>query len=1064
MTLSMSSHLVETMMINVEDFSDSFLTCGTCLSGYNSSHHAAKILPCSHTICRSCLERILETQQNDESFRCPICRETITVPAGGAAAFPPAFIVNQLLDLLASQRRDRVPKCRLHPGQELLFCETCDVVFCPDCGGRGARGHATEPCGGSIFAGVGSNGDNSLLAAAASLPVLSTGSGQSSRPHSGAASGYESSRADLDHAGPTGSGQTGVGGSGGAALNHNVISFSVAIKRCSQILLYKAHLCVQELNSAQEAVTAELERLTESSDACIAAAESSFSEVKALVERRQAELLHSIRRLTEEKRRALLDQLALIESERDLVKEQCAGLNAMPEHGSDTDGDDGATAGDDADDDESEDSPDFQMDVRSISKGISYLNDKLDTIASLTEPRENAFLRYQDKPVRQAISAGPPGSQAAAAAAVPAVVSGSASIVDVARCLAAFGRIAVSTTYPPLCTAKLPDLVHVHLPVKVIVRAYDYHGQPQTVGTDPITAHFTDSHGREAPSHLLDLGNGSYEITLLPVSSGAHKLSVNILSRPIRGSPFLISVRARQAPYWCLHEAYEGRTLVQPVAVSVLPPVSPPSQTASHGASEDAAAPSVAVSTAPSAPAVPPGSVLLLDTGNSRLLVLDSDSGSVNAALVNDALKGQAATGMALCPAGLWIVNWRVNELLLLDLATNEIRQKISSPLFMEPTSVCVCPRTGRVLVADNGAGCVFECRRQISPSDSGENQQRQHQHLPLCPGSPGDRVLVSPLIDSRCRTTTSNTVAGNVQHRKTGAVADSATAADGFSDALRRVTAICIASSGEIILAAGAELQIYSPEGHHLGDLTPPAFSVDPRALLMEPLTSVSGSQFPQRTSTLPTPLSMNSSAPGSTLTLMAAHRASSHRPPSLGGTMRSAHVGGGGAPVRGHFGGVTMGTLAPGVACKDDLGECILASHTDRSRSAVVVWPESVWRSVIGRIVGSRPASVVNAAGAAANGTPNDSSASFLLDGLASLSVSSRDSTESLSEDAFRNGGAGGLGFSLMRQALKHPYILEVEPPQMRRLAGLAALTTSRSVVAADLGGQCAYCLRYA
>ncbi|VDK41063.1 unnamed protein product, partial [Dibothriocephalus latus] len=38
-----------------------------------------------------------------------------------------------------------------------------------------------------------------------------------------------------------------------------------------------------------------------------------------MVERRQAELLHSIRRLTEEKRRALMDQLALIESERDLV-------------------------------------------------------------------------------------------------------------------------------------------------------------------------------------------------------------------------------------------------------------------------------------------------------------------------------------------------------------------------------------------------------------------------------------------------------------------------------------------------------------------------------------------------------------------------------------------------------------------------------------------------------------------------------------------------------------------------------------------------------------------------
>ncbi|VDO03129.1 unnamed protein product [Rodentolepis nana] len=174
----MSSRLVETMMINVEDFADSFLTCGTCLSGYDSGSHSAKLLPCSHTVCRTCLERILETQVHfhlgfiihlphcqliefigfwgmlipspppplllqaeEDTMRCPICRETIIVPrgGGGAATFPPAFIVNQLLDLMASQRRDRVPKCRRHPGQELLFCETCDVIFCPDCRGGNTR-------------------------------------------------------------------------------------------------------------------------------------------------------------------------------------------------------------------------------------------------------------------------------------------------------------------------------------------------------------------------------------------------------------------------------------------------------------------------------------------------------------------------------------------------------------------------------------------------------------------------------------------------------------------------------------------------------------------------------------------------------------------------------------------------------------------------------------------------------------------------------------------------------------------------------------------------------------
>eukprot|EP00108_Taenia_solium_P000867 TsM_001235500 transcript=TsM_001235500 gene=TsM_001235500 len=113
----------------------------------------------------------------------------------------------------------------------------------------------------------------------------------------------------------------------------------------------------------------------------------------------------------------------------------------------------------------------LKIDVRSISKGISYLNGKLDTIASLTEPRENAFLRYHDNPP----SPPPPSLQQSVSGedSVPTTAQrtppqpGSAGFVDIARCLAAFGRIAVSTTYPPLCTAKLPEELHLHLLAKV---------------------------------------------------------------------------------------------------------------------------------------------------------------------------------------------------------------------------------------------------------------------------------------------------------------------------------------------------------------------------------------------------------------------------------------------------------------------------------------------------------------------------------------------------------------------------------------------------------------------
>lgn len=50
----MSSMLVETVSINYEDFNESFLTCGTCLCGYDGGEHTPKLLPCSHTVIFKC--------------------------------------------------------------------------------------------------------------------------------------------------------------------------------------------------------------------------------------------------------------------------------------------------------------------------------------------------------------------------------------------------------------------------------------------------------------------------------------------------------------------------------------------------------------------------------------------------------------------------------------------------------------------------------------------------------------------------------------------------------------------------------------------------------------------------------------------------------------------------------------------------------------------------------------------------------------------------------------------------------------------------------------------------
>ena len=216
---------------------------------YDGGEHNPKLMPCSHTVCIQCLDRIVATFARDTGqFRCPICRELITIPRGGVQALPPSFLVNQLLDLMARQRREVIPKCSTHHNQvgfilfllfqivirsnnitqsemiivsipnillhsqELLFCETCDTVFCTLCTGGT---HKPSP-----------NSDSGIMS------QTSTSLEKSNSP-------TLSSKASLMNANSI------------AVINtadHTVIPFSVAIKRMSEILIYKANECTAKVD------------------------------------------------------------------------------------------------------------------------------------------------------------------------------------------------------------------------------------------------------------------------------------------------------------------------------------------------------------------------------------------------------------------------------------------------------------------------------------------------------------------------------------------------------------------------------------------------------------------------------------------------------------------------------------------------------------------------------------------------------------------------------------------------------------------------------------------------
>ncbi|XP_046678995.1 tripartite motif-containing protein 3-like isoform X2 [Homalodisca vitripennis] len=442
--VSMSSTLVETVSINYEDFNESFLTCGTCLCMYDGGEHTPKLLPCSHTVCLHCLSRIAASQTRDTgTFRCPICRECINIPRGGGVpALPPSFLVNQLLDLMARQRREVVPKCSVHLNQELLFCETCDTVFCSLCT-DGSHSTANSSC------------------------------------------------------------------------EHTVIPFSIAIKRMSEILLYKANECISKLTQAEDAVNGEMARLEQTTRQCLAGLDATFQEITAAVDQRRAEMSEAITQARDAKKKVLDEQLALIQSEKDKVREECNGLQQ-------------------------------QVEVRYITRRISSLGEKLDSASALAEPRENAFL---------------------------ACDLASDALKRLEAALASLGRVRTSTTFPSLSTLTVREPCVVNLESTAILSTVDYHGNARTNGGDPITAEVSRADSADGPmmeTHIEDKEDGTYWIRFRPVTHGRYSLSVSVLDRPVRQSPLLVTVSEHNNPV----RSYGSRgsdkdQFLQPVAVAI---------------------------------------------------------------------------------------------------------------------------------------------------------------------------------------------------------------------------------------------------------------------------------------------------------------------------------------------------------------------------------------------------------------------------------------------------------------------------------------------------------------
>ena len=320
--------------------------------------------------------------------------------------------------------------------------------------------------------------------------------------------------------------------------------------------------------------------------------------------------------------------------------------------------------------------------MRNITKKISDLNCKLDTVSTLSEPRENFYIEYT--------------SNAAADDEAP-------TRRLLTERLASLGSVKTSTTFPPLCTCTM-DTAITHLEMSARVCAVDYRGHPQTRGGDPVTAEVLDDTGSQIPAVINDRDDGSYEIKFTPRRQGTFCLKVLVFGRPIRDCPLFFDVTDHNPPsvsFGCRGTKDKG--FVQPCNVAV--------------ASADDA-------------------VYVVDTGNSRIKKLTRNL-DFDGHLTNECLEGRSATGICAGPPDkdtLVVINWRTKTVAEISALDGSTVNSFTHEDFREPIDVALDSATGDILVADNGLGAllVFSTEGELKRTIPGPDGLRKKDHQPV--------------------------------------------------------------------------------------------------------------------------------------------------------------------------------------------------------------------------------------------------------------------------------------------------------------------------------------------
>ncbi|TWW77147.1 tripartite motif-containing protein 59 isoform X1 [Takifugu flavidus] len=113
------------------------LTCSVCYSLFSDP----RVLPCSHTFCKTCLDNLLQVSNNYSIWRplrlplkCPNCRSMVELPPTGVEALPSNVSLRAIIEKYQSDNEPRPPSCQEHHRQPLnMYCIQDRQLICGLC-------------------------------------------------------------------------------------------------------------------------------------------------------------------------------------------------------------------------------------------------------------------------------------------------------------------------------------------------------------------------------------------------------------------------------------------------------------------------------------------------------------------------------------------------------------------------------------------------------------------------------------------------------------------------------------------------------------------------------------------------------------------------------------------------------------------------------------------------------------------------------------------------------------------------------------------------------------------